>query len=92
MLSFEKMAAEALRKSAIFGLERIASGTLPAALLLALAAPPLAGYGLGSALANVREPTEGDWDIVRKQRLLEELRRHEEKALQRTRQILGLPD
>ena len=92
MLDFRKMTAGALAKSAFLGLERIGQGTVPALLLLALAAPPLAGYGLGTALSGVREPSEGDFDIVRKQRVLEELRRSEEKALQRTRQLLGLPD
>ena len=59
------------------------------AALLALVAPPAIGYAAGHSMGAFRQPTEGDWDTLRKQRIINALSRYSDRAEQKTRQTLG---
>lgn len=86
---FEKIASDALTKSAISG---NLDAPLVTALIALLAAPPAAGYLGGKWLNAVHEPTEGDWDLIRKQHRLNYLRRYADRAEQMARQLSGAQD
>ena len=49
---------------------------------LALAAPPLIGYGLGSAAGNLKNLNDVDIDEIKRQELIDELRRQTDRLQQ----------
>jgi hypothetical protein len=59
------------------------------ALLGLLAAPPLAGYGIGRTMSRVTSPSEVDWERLRLQHAAEEYDRQQAKMKELLREALG---
>ena len=60
--------------------------------LAALITPPAIGYGIGKTISSMHDPTEADFEALRRERLRRITARYAERAEQITRQILGEGD
>lgn len=54
--------------------------------------PPLAGFTIAHAVTGAKEPSEADWELMRKKELIELYNMHADLAEQKARERLGAED